>query len=594
MTSLPRTPDEPGDAEMILAARGGDLNAFGVLYGRHMAAAQRLSRQLTRSPVEADDLVSEAFAKVLESLRAGGGPDSAFRAYLLTTLRNLRYDRLRRDRKLEYSGDLTDHDPGVPFVDTAVQELESRLVAKAFASLPERWRTVLWHTEVEGETPAQVAPILGLTPNGVSALAYRAREGLRQAYLQVHLAEVPGEGCRSTVERLGAWARQGLSRRDRTQVDEHLAGCVRCRQLSEEVSDVNHGLLGTVAALVVGAPWAAGYLASAAATATSAGTALGGAALGGALGTVAGGAALTAGATGGAASSSGLAAAAGAGGLAGAAAAAKFGLVASLLQLPGMAKLGAGVGTAVVAGGLVISLSHVPAQDLKALPPHPITAPSLGAGSPPAAHQPPRAPGTGQRTSGTPSAPGAAGRPGGGTGNAGGTSAGGTRTDPAAPPVEPPGSAPAGGQGSPAATTTPPPTDPGANETRVAMAPLAAGSATSKKKLVAGKQAQLAIPVSNIGDAQITNLVAHVVLPAGMELTNDATTAKAKKKWRCTSAADGADCVLDALDPGGSTLQLKVTVAADAPAQGELSGDIQADGPVNADIPSTELTVTPA
>ena len=42
---------------------------------------------------------------------------------------------------------------------------------------------VLWHTEVEGQRPAEVAPLLGMSPNSVSALAYRAREGLRQAFV---------------------------------------------------------------------------------------------------------------------------------------------------------------------------------------------------------------------------------------------------------------------------------------------------------------------------------------------------------------------------------------------------------------------------
>lgn len=36
----------------------------------------------------------------------------------------------------------------------------------------------------EGRTPAELAPVLGVSPNGVAALACRARKGLRQAYLQ--------------------------------------------------------------------------------------------------------------------------------------------------------------------------------------------------------------------------------------------------------------------------------------------------------------------------------------------------------------------------------------------------------------------------
>jgi DNA-directed RNA polymerase specialized sigma24 family protein len=43
--------------------------------------------------------------------------------------------------------------------------------------LPERWQAVLWHTEIEGSRPAEVASLLGLTANGVAALGYRAREG---------------------------------------------------------------------------------------------------------------------------------------------------------------------------------------------------------------------------------------------------------------------------------------------------------------------------------------------------------------------------------------------------------------------------------
>ena len=251
--------------DLIAAVRAGDGDAFGHLYRRHVAAAHNLARQLTRSTAERDDLVAEAFAKVLDTMRAGGGPDIAFRAYLLTTLRNTLYDRVRRDRRLELSDDMTRHDPGEPWVDTAVADFESTMAARAFARLPERWQTVLWHTEVEQETPAQVAPVLGLSANGVAALAYRAREGLRQAYLQEHLADADGKECRHTVERLGAWARGGLSRRSRVQVDGHLESCAQCRLLARELADVNSSLRGLIAPAVLGGgALVAAYLAAAA------------------------------------------------------------------------------------------------------------------------------------------------------------------------------------------------------------------------------------------------------------------------------------------------------------------------------------------
>jgi RNA polymerase sigma factor (sigma-70 family) len=273
------TPEQgPSDAELITASRAGSSEAYAELYNRHRAAAYNLARQLARSSAEADDLVSEAFAKLLDTVRAGGGPDTAFRAYLLTALRHFAYDRTRRDRRIELSDDVSSYDPGVPFTDTAVAGLDRSLAARAFATLPERWQAVLWHTEIEGQPPAEIAPLFGLSPNGVAALAYRAREGLRQAYLQMHLADRAMTGtskrelqrCRAVSERLGAWIRGGLSRRETAQVEQHLDECDRCRTLATELADVNGGLRAFVAPLVLGGSTAA-YLASTGAkTATAA------------------------------------------------------------------------------------------------------------------------------------------------------------------------------------------------------------------------------------------------------------------------------------------------------------------------------------
>lgn len=238
----------PSDAELIALVRRGEVAAYGTLFERHTGAAYNLARQLTRSNTEADDLVAEAFAKVLDTLRGRKGPDSAFRAYLLTTLRHTAYDKTRRDRKVELTEDMTALSGTaadaltVPFTDTAVRGLDRSLAAKAFARLPERWQAVLWHTEIEQQRPAEVAPILGLTANGVSALAYRAREGLRQAYLQVHLREDTGDRCRATTDRLGAWTRDGLSKREAAQVDTHLDECAQCRACVAELDDLNGAL----------------------------------------------------------------------------------------------------------------------------------------------------------------------------------------------------------------------------------------------------------------------------------------------------------------------------------------------------------------
>jgi RNA polymerase sigma factor (sigma-70 family) len=253
-------PTAPSDAELIARVRGGDMHAYGDLFERHREAATRLARQLVPQ-ADADDLVSEAFMKVYRVLNEGGGPDVAFRPYLLTAVRRLNVDKVRASSRVTPSDEIERFDPGVPFADPAVADFENSAAARAFATLPERWQMVLWHLEVEGQKPADIAPLLGMSANSVSALAYRAREGLRQAYLQMHLADTAAENCRWVTERLGAHVRGGLSKRDAAKVDEHLDECPRCAAVYLELAEVNSNLRGIVAPLLLGAA-ATGYLSS--------------------------------------------------------------------------------------------------------------------------------------------------------------------------------------------------------------------------------------------------------------------------------------------------------------------------------------------
>ncbi|WP_052422685.1 sigma-70 family RNA polymerase sigma factor [Nonomuraea candida] len=245
---------------MLKAAREGNAAAYGELYERHVAASRALARQLVRG-AEADDVVAESFTKILDLVGRGGGPDSGFRTYLLTVVRRTVYDRSRVESRQVSTGEIEDYDPAVPFVDPALVGLEKSLIARAYLSLPERWRAVLWHTEVERARPAEVAPLLGLSANGVAALAYRAREGLRQAYLQMHLGTPPQHECRPVLGKMGAYVRGGLPRRDSRVVDEHVSACEECHGVLLELTDVNRGLRVMVGPLIAG-PLFGGYAAA--------------------------------------------------------------------------------------------------------------------------------------------------------------------------------------------------------------------------------------------------------------------------------------------------------------------------------------------
>ena len=246
---------ELSDAELISGARKGDSDSYGELYRRHVDGARAAARALTRSRSDADDVTSEAFARVLRALQSGGGPDVSFRPYLVTAVRNVFYDKVRRNRE-EPTSDLSD-EVNVALLDSAKSQEDGAFAATAFATLPERWQLVLWHTEVEGRSVAEVAPLLGLAPNAVAALAYRAREGLRQAYLQAHLHDQQAAECRDCAASLGAYVRDGLSARDRRRVDAHLDGCSSCKGLVAELADTNNTLRAALIPALIGVSSAA-------------------------------------------------------------------------------------------------------------------------------------------------------------------------------------------------------------------------------------------------------------------------------------------------------------------------------------------------
>lgn len=238
------------DEVLVERARSGDERAFGELWRRHYRSGVRVARQFTS--IDADDLVSESYLRIFARVRAGGGPSAGFRAYLYTCIRNLAssWGSARREYPVDDLSEFEDLDPGD---DPALIALDRTLTACAFRSLPERWQTVLWYTEVEGMDPHEVAPIMGLTANGVAALSYRAREGLRKAWLQAHINSATTSGeCQWALDRMGDHARDGLGARDSERMRAHLSTCASCAIVSEELEEVGSHLALVLIPLTLG------------------------------------------------------------------------------------------------------------------------------------------------------------------------------------------------------------------------------------------------------------------------------------------------------------------------------------------------------
>ncbi|MFG2973913.1 sigma-70 family RNA polymerase sigma factor [Streptomyces sp. NPDC048331] len=364
----------PSDGDLIARMRGGDDGAYEELFRRHADSVRRYARSCCRDAHTADDLTAEVFARTLQAVRGGAGPDQSVRAYLLTTVRRVAAAWAKTAKREQLVEDFAvfaeQASPGteggaaglsglsgLSGDDTlelgadvrAMHEAERSLAVQAFRSLPERWQAVLWHTTVEEASPSAIAPLFGLSANATAVLASRAREGLKQAYLQAHVSSALSEGgdCARYADRLGAYARGGLRMRAERGLRKHLEECVKCRLAAGELQDVNAGIPALLPVAVIG--WfAAGYAGKAAGVLAGGAVAAGGAAVGGAAAAAAGGStagAGTAGATGGAAAGAGAT-----GGAAGAGGGAGGSVAAEGLGLPAKAAIAAGIAVAAAAG----------------------------------------------------------------------------------------------------------------------------------------------------------------------------------------------------------------------------------------------------
>jgi RNA polymerase sigma factor (sigma-70 family) len=284
-----------GDADLVTQVREGSADSYAEpyaeLYRRHQPAALALARTLTEH-TSADDIVSEAFEKLLQRIRGGGGPEAAFRPYLLRTVRTVAVDASRRTRRLVVAEDPVDAARTATTDDDALVDAvhERTTLARAFAALPERWQSFLWLSFVDDADRQEIATILGISVGSVSALGYRAREGLRRAYLDAHLRTAPTPECADVWPMLAGAIRGALSPAQQVEVDRHVDECGHCRAALAELEAVNTRFGAVLAPIVLGAA-APAYLAAVhggGATAVTAGAvASGGAAVGAEAGTTA-------------------------------------------------------------------------------------------------------------------------------------------------------------------------------------------------------------------------------------------------------------------------------------------------------------------
>ncbi|GAA2523457.1 sigma-70 family RNA polymerase sigma factor [Streptomyces longisporus] len=161
-TTRPASEAERPVVAIVDAARGGDREAFGVLYARYRPQIYTYLWRRTHDRELSEDLTADVFVRALARIEAFTWRGSDFGAWLATIARNLLLDHYKsfRHRREVATGDMRDQDLAVGDVGEQVTEQLAKAdvlaeLRKALGGLtPDQWQCLwlrYWHDLPFGE-----------------------------------------------------------------------------------------------------------------------------------------------------------------------------------------------------------------------------------------------------------------------------------------------------------------------------------------------------------------------------------------------------------------------------------------------------------
>jgi RNA polymerase sigma-70 factor (ECF subfamily) len=178
----------PPDAELIERLRSDDQTALELLVAQYWSPLCQFAEGVLDGVADPEDVVQEVFIR-LWNRRTKWDGEGSVRALLYTVTRNVALDERRRGRREEKAADVA-RPPSpapTPSDDAAAAELRSAARA-AVSSLPPKRQEIFRLAREEGLTYAEIASVLGLSPQTVANHMSLALADLRRA-LAAHLTE---------------------------------------------------------------------------------------------------------------------------------------------------------------------------------------------------------------------------------------------------------------------------------------------------------------------------------------------------------------------------------------------------------------------
>jgi RNA polymerase sigma-70 factor (ECF subfamily) len=180
------------DEDLMELVRGGDGQAFELVYDRHSSAAFSLAYRMCGRRATAEDVLQEAFLALWRSGARYDRTRGSVRNWILRIVHNRAVDALRRgvvrERDLYHDEGVLERQPGEERTDEqALQREQTREVRGVLRALPREQSHVIELAYFGGFTHTEIASMLQMP---IGTVKGRIRLGL--AKLRVALADEQG------------------------------------------------------------------------------------------------------------------------------------------------------------------------------------------------------------------------------------------------------------------------------------------------------------------------------------------------------------------------------------------------------------------
>jgi RNA polymerase sigma-70 factor (ECF subfamily) len=173
------------DAALLNAARELDGAALATIFDQYAPLLYKYSLRLCGDPAEADDVVGEVFAQLLNHLSHGNGPRDNLRSYLYQIAYHKVVDHSRQRKHSTALDETMPSGPAeMPSSQLEDRELLDELEIAIQRNLTEDQRNILVLRYMEGFSLQEIAEITGKGLNNVKVILSRAVARLRQVLSQ--------------------------------------------------------------------------------------------------------------------------------------------------------------------------------------------------------------------------------------------------------------------------------------------------------------------------------------------------------------------------------------------------------------------------